>query len=58
MFGWIRKIREADSIAKENEQLREKIGQQDQEFARMLFLLRALRDVNADLDRRLLESSK
>jgi|688.fasta_scaffold63332_9 hypothetical protein len=53
MFAWIRRRRQRAHLAEvarileaENDRLR-------QENARMLHLVRLLRDVNADLDRRL-----
>jgi hypothetical protein len=60
MFRWMRERRQRAHLAEvarmleaENDQLRDRIARRDEMYCRALALVRALRDVNADLDRRL-----
>ena len=60
MFRWMRERRQRAHLAEvarmleaENEQLRGEMAALDTHYARLMELCRALRDVNADLDRRL-----
>ena len=59
MFRWLRRMREAAEVAQvleaENDRLRDRLraGVEREENAKAL--IRALRDVNADLDRQLQE---
>ena len=65
MFRWMRERRQRAHLAEvarvlqvENERLRDRIGRRDEMYCRALALIRALRDVNADLDRRLVGEDK
>lgn len=57
LFRWMTSRREALEIAQsleaENARLRSEIAARDEHNARLLTLVRALRDVNADLDAKL-----
>ncbi len=61
LFSWWRSRSEALDLAKtleaENEQLRDRVDRLGEMYGRALALVRALRDVNADLDRKLLETT-
>jgi hypothetical protein len=61
LFSWWRSRSEALDLAKtleaENEQLRDRVDRLGEMYGRALALVRALRDVNADLDRKLLEAT-
>jgi coenzyme F420-reducing hydrogenase alpha subunit len=61
LFRWWRSRREAldlaETLERENERLRGEMAAVDTHYARLLELCRALRDVNADLDRKLLEAT-
>jgi hypothetical protein len=62
LFRWLRSRREAldlaETLERENERLRAEMAARDTHHARLMELCRALRDVNADLDRKLLEAQK
>jgi len=60
MFRWMRERRQRADLAEvarrleaENEQLRDRVDRLGEMYGRALALVRVLRDVNADLDRRL-----
>jgi hypothetical protein len=61
LFRWMRSRREAmdlaESLERENERLRAEVAGREDRNARLLQLVRLLRDVNADLDRKLLEAT-
>jgi cell shape-determining protein MreC len=61
LFAWWRSRREAldlaETLERENERLRAKVEASQRHEQRMLELCRALRDVNTDLDRKLLEAT-
>jgi molybdopterin-guanine dinucleotide biosynthesis protein A len=61
LFAWWRSRREAldlaETLERENERLRGEMAALDTHYARLMELCRALRDVNADLDRKLLEAT-
>jgi molybdopterin-guanine dinucleotide biosynthesis protein A len=61
LFAWWRSRREAldlaETLGRENERLRGEMAALDTHYARLMELCRALRDVNADLDRKLLEAT-
>ncbi len=61
LFRWWRSRREAldlaETLQRENERLRGEMAALDTHYARLMELCRALRDVNADLDRKLLEAT-
>jgi hypothetical protein len=61
LFRWWRSRREAldlaETLGRENERLRGEMAALDTHYARLMELCRALRDVNADLDRKLLEAT-
>jgi coenzyme F420-reducing hydrogenase alpha subunit len=61
LFRWWRSRREAldlaETLERENERLRGEMAALDTHYARLMELCRALRDVNADLDRKLLEAT-
>jgi hypothetical protein len=46
----------AESLERENERLRAEVAARERFVEKVLELCRALRDVNADLDRKLLEA--
>jgi hypothetical protein len=60
LFRWMRSRREAmdlaESLERENERLRAEMAARERFGEKVLELCRALRDVNADLDRKLLEA--
>jgi cell shape-determining protein MreC len=60
LFRWWRSRREAldlaESLERENERLRAEMAARERFVEKVLELCRALRDVNADLDRKLLEA--
>jgi hypothetical protein len=60
LFRWMRSRREAmdlaESLERENERLRAEMAARERFVEKVLELCRALRDVNADLDRKLLEA--
>jgi hypothetical protein len=60
LFRWWRSRREAldlaESLERENERLRAEVAARERFVEKVLELCRALRDVNADLDRKLLEA--
>jgi hypothetical protein len=62
LFSWWRSRSEALDLAKtleaENERLRLVLTAREEYGERLMELVRALRDVNADLDRKLLETEK
>jgi hypothetical protein len=62
LFSWWRSRSEALELAKtleaENERLRLVLTAREEYGERLMELVRALRDVNADLDRKLLETEK
>jgi len=62
LFRWLQSRREALNMAKtlerENERLRDEMAARDTHYARLMELCRALRDVNADLDTKLLEVTR
>lgn len=62
MFRWFRTNIElrrlAESLERENSRLRQAISQRDQIIERARALVRALRDVNVDLDTKLLEAGR
>lgn len=59
MFRWLRRLRESAEVARvleaENDRLRDAIKVRDERHDRAIQLIRLLRDVNADLDAKLLE---
>lgn len=59
MFRWLRRMREAAEVARvlevENDRLRDAVMVRDDRYDKAVQLIRALRDVNADLDRQLHE---
>ena len=59
LFRWLRARREAmdmaETLERENGRLRAEMAARDEHNARLMQLVRLLRDVNADLDRKLLE---
>ena len=61
LFRWWRSRREAldlaESLERENERLRAEMAARERFVEKVLELCRALRDVNADLDRKLLEAT-
>jgi hypothetical protein len=61
LFRWMRSRREAmdlaESLERENERLRAEMAARERFVEKVLELCRALRDVNADLDRKLLEAT-
>jgi hypothetical protein len=62
LFSWWRSRSEALDLAKtleaENERLRLVLTAREEYGERLMELVRLLRDVNADLDRKLLETEK
>lgn len=62
MFRWFRTNIElrrlAESLERENLRLRQAISQRDRIIERARALVRALRDVNVDLDTKLLEAGR
>jgi hypothetical protein len=65
MFRWMRERRQRADLAEvarrleaENEQLRDRVDRLGEMYGRALALVRALRDVNADLDRRLVGEAR
>lgn len=62
MFRWFRTNIElrrlAESLERENSRLRQAVSQRDQIIERARALVRALRDVNVDLDTKLLEAGR
>jgi hypothetical protein len=61
LFAWLRSRREAldlaETLERENGRLRADMAAREQFVEKVLELCRALRDVNADLDRKLLEAT-
>ena len=61
LFAWWRSRREAldlaETLERENERLRSVVGAAERHEQRVMELCRALRDVNADLDRQLQEAT-
>lgn len=61
MLAWLRRMREAAEVARmleaENERLRDALKVRDERYDRAVRLIRLLRDVNADLDTKLLEAT-
>jgi hypothetical protein len=65
MFRWMRERRQRADLAEvarrleaENEQLRDRVDRLGEMYGRALALVRVLRDVNADLDRRLVGEAR
>jgi hypothetical protein len=62
MFGWLKRWREtralADRLEVENQELRGRLKDIEAHMSNVMALCRALRDVNADLDTKLLEVIK
>ena len=65
MFRWMRERRQRADLAEvarrleaENEQLRDRVARLGEMYGRALALVRVLRDVNADLDRRLVGEAR